>query len=72
MSEWQPIDTAPRNVPILVTDGNVVVALKRAKHVLDDEWPDPVGFGGYEWEWGFQWSDLTHWMPLPDPPQETV
>lgn len=29
---------------------------------------DAVGFGGYEWDWDFEWEDLTHWMPLPVAP----
>jgi len=68
MSEWQPIDTAPKNTPILVTDGDVIVVVKRGEFVGKD-WIDEVGFGGYEWDWNFEWEDLTHWMPLPEPPK---
>jgi hypothetical protein len=65
-AQWQPIETAPRDAPILVTDGKVIVVLK-----IDtgDDWPCPVGFGGWEWGWEFEWGDLTHWMPLPELPR---
>jgi len=66
--DWKPIDSAPRRTPILVTDGQVVVVLERGSSAGDD-WPDPVGFGGYEWEWDFNWCDLTHWMPVPALPK---
>ena len=32
---------------------------------------DRSGFYGYSSEWGyFKESDITHWMPLPEPPQK--
>lgn len=61
---WQPIATAPYNVPILVTDGFMVVVVERGK-LAGEDWPEAVGFGGYEWEWDFTWGNLTHWMPCP-------
>ena len=64
---WMPIETAPKRTPILATDGKVIVVLERGECAGND-WPDAVGFGGYEWEWDFNWSDLTHWMPPPAPP----
>jgi len=65
---WQPIETAPKNTPILATDGIDVVAIKRGECAGRD-WPYPVGFGGDEWEWDFGgWEGLTHWMPLPELP----
>ena len=32
-------------------------------------------FNGYEWviysdEWAFEAHEITHWMPLPEPPKE--
>ena len=67
--EWQPIETAPRSTPILVTDGEIIVVVEREWLLFGkEEWPEPVGFGGDEWEWSFEWADLTHWMPLPKLP----
>lgn len=67
MSTWRPIETAPSAKPILVTDGKVIVVVEKGD-CAGRPWPDPVGFGGYEWEFDFDWEDLTHWMPLPPAP----
>lgn len=70
ISDWQPIETVPRDIPVLLTDGRVVVAA-----VIDSEEFRGIvrvreyGFSGWEWEWEFLWKDLTHWMPLPALPQ---
>jgi hypothetical protein len=65
---WQPIATAPEGIPILVTDGEVIVVVSRGE-CAGAPWPDSVGFGGPEWDFYFDWEDLTHWMPLPALPQ---
>jgi hypothetical protein len=62
---WLPIASAPRDIPILATDGKVMVVLMRGEVSPGVDWPDAVGCGGYDFEWHFEWSDLTHWMPLP-------
>lgn len=72
--EWQPIETAPEGVPILMTTGNLTVVAERGS-IFPDSSPDhiwAVGFSGYEWEWDFEWEDLTHWMPLPPAPPPTI
>lgn len=68
--EWRPIETAPEKVPILVTDGKLMIVIKRSRIVPKDPptYMGNVGFFGYEWEWEIEWKDLTHWMPLPPPP----
>ncbi len=73
MSEWQPIDTAPRGIPILIhADGITVVAsLNDFFRARDGKWllfVEPEGFSGHEWEWHFSEMEITHWMPLPQPP----
>jgi len=66
-SQWQPIETAPMNTPILVTDGKVIVVVE-CELVCGKPFLAGVGFGGYEWDFDFEWKDLTHWMPQPNMP----
>jgi hypothetical protein len=73
MSEWQPIETAPKDgTAILVCSAwTMPDGLYRVGWIAD-------GFfdGGH---WLFGWLDLdpeeysppTHWMPLPAPPETT-
>lgn len=75
MTEWQPIETAPKDgTPILASGINLGTPDKGRHYVIarweicerpdpDDwsGWYEPDGDGGpYPW--------LTHWMPLPSPP----
>lgn len=62
MSEWQPIETAPK--------GDVLLLCRRG---FDGDWSMHTGYwsdGGRKgWTTGAMWLDqMTHWMPLPDPP----
>lgn len=62
--QWQPMETAPRDVtPVLLFDH--VCQMQRVAVWVDDYhmWFTDWGRGGY-WD-----SDFSHWMPLPDPPQ---
>ena len=65
-TKWQPIATAPRDTPILVTGGKVVVSGERGKLYKGSEsdFLVPIGLGFYDWEWSFDESELTHWMPM--------
>jgi hypothetical protein len=58
MSEWQPIETAPR-------DGQRVLMLTAKHYVI-------TGFFSNGW-WlshpGVYQIHPTHWMPLPEPPK---
>ena len=55
---WQPMETAPKGLPILTL----------MKHgAIEGEW-DGETAGGYYWR-DMEWYP-THWMPLPAPPQE--
>ena len=57
MSEWKPIETAPKNKdPVIVAFKNREVGVAR----FNGEW---LSLGGYRIE------NLTHWMPLPEPPK---
>jgi hypothetical protein len=60
----------PQGVGILVTDGSLVTCAEfhGMNHRLMG--PDLSGhkFGGIEWEFEFHERNITHWAPLPEPP----
>ena len=62
MSEWQPIETAPKNETLLIL----------AVEWLPGDWR--IKMGGWrldksEWNvFGASWIP-THWMPAPEPPK---
>lgn len=66
MSQWQPIETAPRegNFLIAYDNGNVVCG-----HYLDNS-HTRIPFAGVRPLHGAEriGSKITHWMPLPPPP----
>jgi hypothetical protein len=83
MSEWQPIETAPRDASILICGGTMD---------WDDSWGENIPFTGvtiaeydnpykdspHPWRGGntgghdtYYRYNPTHWMPLPSPPTHT-
>jgi hypothetical protein len=74
MSEWQPIETADKNNCILAWG-----ILRGCHGYTRDEWK--IFIARYSsWGWWpdaptgphYSGCDVTHWMPLPEPPaQET-
>lgn len=79
MSEWQDIETAPKNgTEVLLsnpTDGYVAIGFFVSPCDLDDSLEDdePDWFTTYGEHLGSDigdWSTApTHWMPLPEPPK---
>lgn len=69
MTKWRPIETAPK-------DGTWILGFRPLKEYCDQwevwRWVETVGFVG--WENAADTSDFcghpTHWMPLPNPPEE--
>lgn len=75
MSEWQPIETAPR-------DGTKILAHCQPTHIETGKpmsfsyisviWWRGENFWKSQWKWRHALNDSTaepiHWMPLPDPP----
>lgn len=64
MSEWQPIETAPK-------DGSLILTYDGCNSRVVEWWSefkywDYIGDGFYRSE--FSDHDPTHWMPLPAPP----
>ena len=60
-SEWQPIETAPRGVPVLVARPGAVMAIA----ILEADWAGRMAW--YE-SVGSCVISPTHWRLLPDPP----
>lgn len=71
-NEWQPIETPPKDgTYILVCCSGFRPAIAFFAHGLwcqDDT--DPDGEGTFSWAHG-EWP-LSHWMPLPSPPDAEV
>lgn len=65
MIDWQPIESAPKDGdPFLAYwCGNIVSAYWNLYQGNWQEWPD----GDFE---DIHGEELTHWMPLPEPPRE--
>jgi hypothetical protein len=80
MSEWKPIETAPRDgtavdVWVEVTvPGRAPKGRREADAVFDDgAWRDSYDDEMLEWgpdSYG-QKATVTHWTPLPAPPEDT-
>lgn len=71
MSDWQPIETAPRDgTTFIATDGNEV---EPVYYVRYSHW----SVGEYDLRYSSRqegeeslWFNPTHWMPLPKPPED--
>lgn len=56
---------------VLITDGKTMVTAEIGDYFERKNcyfW-SPVGFSGYEWEYDFEYEDVTHWMELPEAPK---
>lgn len=65
MSEWQPIETAPK-------DGQVIDLWRGGKRIVEYKWVQLTPDNGFFEPYGAGICvvrDATHWMPLPDPPK---
>ena len=75
---WQPIETAPKDGTWVLVFGNVCDESWREISVAVAQYTNELNGGTTEWHWQFAWydggyygivDDVTHWMPLPEPPQ---
>ena len=78
MTQWQPVETAPKDRVILIygkpsnliLDGNFLTVFHRAA-IFTAEWDDiDASFVLSGGSWLGPFVNPTHWMPLPDPPKE--
>ena len=68
MTDWQPIESAPRDgTPVLLylNDGQFM-SMTTARFSYG-QW-SLIETGGYASD-SDVWPDPTHWMPLPEPPK---
>ena len=69
MTDWQPIETAPRDgAPILSWDGTQCAVVAWGGLLLP-EWVLLEGDNKPYPDCATEWS-CTHWMPLPEPPND--
>ena len=57
MSEWKPIETAPK-------DGSRLLLRSPGGKTADGSWGVKYGV----WSWPYVMVEPAHWMPLPKPP----
>ena len=71
MSEWKPIESAPKGVMdrilVATTDGEVYEASWQRDWYGDKRRPGWM-IANCDEEYG-RYLDATHWMPLPEPPK---
>jgi hypothetical protein len=68
MSEWKPIYTAPRK-----TEGGILVYYQADNGIYHVVWnAEKYEWVSHDWEiQDFCQTDISHWMPLPEPPPES-
>jgi hypothetical protein len=69
MSEWQTIDTAPRDntLILLYVPGSAILEIvfgRRSDENGDEDWLMDIGNNAWPID-----IPVTHWMPLPEPPK---
>lgn len=73
-TEWQPIETAPKDGRwLLLRSGSEkpnIGAWREAIPALNEQWPEYPACWETDGE-GFEMTGVTHWMPIPDPPVST-
>lgn len=78
MSEWQPIETAPKTGQEILLYGEWAGEISgpdpRAGKIFVGQWlGGRSDYPGYEWHISgtdaySAWMKATHWQPLPEPP----
>ena len=82
MSEWQPIETAPRDGTSVLLWGLVAGEIsgpdKETGFAGEGEWAEGTHYKPDEDWWLLSggdcystWCKPTHWMPLPEPPNQS-
>jgi len=69
--EWQPIETAPKDGACLLVTGWDRNEIGGSRHFAVGYWSDLYDMWIEDTKAEHPLSYLTHWRPLPDPPQES-
>ena len=62
---WQTMESAPKNMPILVTDGFTITTVEWHEHQYSAWW-SLIECGSNATD---SYYEPTHWMPLPNKPE---
>lgn len=66
-TEWRPIETAPKDGATIIAFGDPITGINLYRWIDGSDWycdansQDGMGFG---------YCQLSHWLPLPDAPEE--
>jgi hypothetical protein len=63
MTEWQPIETAPKNYTVILVFWSGQVEMARWNEEAN-QWQEH-----YCGDFAIGENEVTHWMPLPEPPK---
>jgi len=55
----------------LISDGEIVTAAEADLATFKHIWWDMCEIIGYDCEWDFNETAITHWAPLPEPPKRS-
>jgi len=70
--EWQTIDTAPEGEEIILHGkkwgGDFITMVGQIEKIRGSRYINPIGADGYNVEPSLDRENVTHWMPLPQPP----
>ncbi len=72
MSEWQPTETAPSDILLLVWDGSDISVAHKSNLLGSPIWFAEAGGGlVYDNARDLMALGVSHWLPLPEPPIST-
>ena len=78
MSEWQPIETAPKDGTCVLVYGEGTYDEGDLRKIAVAQYTNYLNGRETDWHWQFAWYyggyygkfyDPTHWMPLPESPK---
>jgi len=72
MSDWQPIETAPKDGTLVLTWSARLCCVARWKDYEREPYKPHPSYRWYGWIDGYDGEDIpdpTHWMPLPEAPK---